>query len=205
MTKSTPAATLIRAGRADDFGTTDPRAVAVIGSWWTVTDDEVADRAAEAALVAMPAAHGLLRFSTFRSLTGPHLFLLSQWRSINSRTDYLASAADAARGRVDDEVDDIKRDRCLAQCSGSLVLGSSMRTEVLVVARRVPAASTRERTTAASPQPLGLRSVMTVRADDGSELLELSEWGHVGGQYGPLLHAPYSQSFRWVGAVVPHR
>ncbi|WNG15375.1 antibiotic biosynthesis monooxygenase [Cystobacter fuscus] len=87
----------------------DPRSTAVITSLWTLQSPEDQRAAAEAALSAMPAAPGLLRFNVFRGLEDFTLLLLSQWTDAAARDAYLEVSA-RPRAVVDQMVPNIHRD-----------------------------------------------------------------------------------------------
>ena len=87
----------------------DARAGAINPSLWTLASPADVAPAAGAALDAMPAAPGLLRFSVFRGLDAPTLFLLSQWTDAAVRDAYLADSA-VPRGAVDAKVPGIRRE-----------------------------------------------------------------------------------------------
>lgn len=95
--------------RTDHPRIRDERSGAAIASCWTLQTAEHRRSAAEAALVAMPASPGLLRFSIYSGIEDLTLFLLSQWSDGAARDAYLA-ASDEPRAVTDAAVPDIRRD-----------------------------------------------------------------------------------------------
>ncbi|UMG94138.1 NAD(P)H-dependent oxidoreductase [Nocardioides sp. TF02-7] len=178
---NTGPAAMRRVDRQPDLGIADPRTESVIASWWTLEDEAVADRACDSALAAMPAVEGLLRFSVFRAVVGADVFLLSQWASHRARANYLATAAAAARGAVDDELGNVVRDRVLARPT-ALATDLPIGAALLLVARTPGDGN-------ASVDP----ATSTFRSDDGTETVALSFAGDATAQ----------GAFAWVGAVEP--
>src|SRR5687768_17326289 len=87
----------------------DPRAGAVLASCWTLGTPDHQIAAADAALSAMPAAPGLLRFSVFRGIDDLTLFILSQWTDEAARDAYIMVSG-TPRAETDDAVPNISRD-----------------------------------------------------------------------------------------------
>ncbi len=95
--------------RTDRVQVRDPRAGAVLPSCWTLKTPEHQIAAAEAALSAMSATPGLLRFNIFRGIEDLTLFLLSQWTDEAARDAYMMVSG-KPRAATDDAVPNISRD-----------------------------------------------------------------------------------------------
>lgn len=173
--------------RTDRLEIRDPRAEAVLLSAWTLESTSAQDDAAQAALSAMPATHGLLRYSVFCSVDDRTLLHVSQWTDEPARDAYLA---DSSRPRiaVDKEVAGILRDwREPAMRSRSMVIDETLDATCLVAIRqplerpdprvqqtwidRIITALASEPT----PQP-GLRAATFFASSDGATVFNLAEW-----------------------------
>ncbi|PPK63675.1 hypothetical protein V5P93_002235 [Actinokineospora auranticolor] len=148
-----------------------------IDSWWRLPTPEEADAAAEAALAAMPAVAGLLRFSVLRSPTEPTLFLQSLWVDAPHRDAYVQNVAAAPRAAVDEKVPTIIRDCALTEITHVIVHAetpaASWRT------RRIPttdphalAAEEESRLRRTPPAPL-LRASIGITP---TEVVVIEEW-----------------------------
>ncbi len=164
-----------------------PGAGVINPSLWTLESPVAQRAAAEAALSAMPASPGLLRFSVFRGLDDLTLFLLSQWTDAAARDAFLATNA-APRASVDEKVPGIRRDwREPASPYRGFVSREKEEAGCLVVVRQPLLrpdpqvqrdwVDTVMAALEADPHPpSGLLSATFFLADDGAHVLNLAEW-----------------------------
>lgn len=122
--------------RTDQPRIRDSRSRAVGASCWTLQTPEHRTAAADAALAAMPASPGLLRFSAYCGIEDLTLFLLSQWTDEAARDEYI-SVSDKPRAVTDAMVSDIRRDwRHPAQPYRSFISQNGAEVGCLVVVRQ---------------------------------------------------------------------
>ncbi len=173
--------------RTDRTQIRDARAGAVIPSCWTLETPEAQIAAAEAALSAMPAEPGLLRFGIFRGIEDLTLFLLSQWTDEAARDAYIVVSG-KPRAATDAAVPNIRRDwREPASLYRSFISDASAEVGCLVVVRQPlerPApriqrswADTVIAALESDADPLpGLCTANFFLAADGGHVLNLAEW-----------------------------
>lgn len=166
----------------------DPRAAAVLISAWTLVSRTEQDAAAQAALGAMPATTGLLRYSVFRGLEDLTLVHLSQWSDGAARDAYVANSS-TPRKAVDNALPEtVRRDwrDPATPHRGTTVRTDEPGTCVVVVRQGLLAADPQlqriwiDRVLAAldadpSP-PHGLLAASFFTSTDGATVLNLAEW-----------------------------
>lgn len=173
--------------RTDHIKIRDPRAKAVIASGWTLMTPEDQIAAAEAALVAMPASPGLLRFSLFRGIDDLTLFVFSQWIDETARDAYI-SVSGKLCAATDTVVPNITRDwRDPARPYRSFIAEADKEVGCLVVVRQPLKQPDRQvqsdwadtvivaLESDISPTP-GLNAATFFLDADGSHVINLAEW-----------------------------
>jgi hypothetical protein len=165
----------------------EQRAGAFIASCWTVGTPGHQIAAAEAALTAMPAAPGLLRFSIFRGIDDLTLFMLSQWTDEAARDAYV-TVSGTPRAATDDAVPNISRDwRDPASLYRSFISDGSAEMRCLVVVRQPLKrpdlqaqrdwADTVIGALESDTEPMsGLSAASFFLPADGGHVLNLAEW-----------------------------
>lgn len=164
-------------------------AAAALASRWTMVSAADRDRAAEAALTAMPAsAPGLIRYSVYRGLDDLTLVHLSQWSDEPSRDHYVDELASRPRGAVDAQLPNIERNwRELVVPYRSYVSKNEMSARCLVVVRqpmkRPDTATARDwvdkvihALDAGKGRMDGLVAATFLVSADGDVALNLAEW-----------------------------
>lgn len=111
---------------------------AIIASQWKLPNDAELDRAAYAALEAMPVTTpGLINYSVYRGLDDSTVFHLSQWTGTAARDHYVEAVSAGPRDAVDSGVPGIdRRWRELATPHRSYVSEDQRPPRCLVVVRQ---------------------------------------------------------------------
>lgn len=182
----------------------DPRAGAVLASRWTVNSRDVQDAAAQAALAAMPARQGLLRYNVFRGIEDLTLLHLSQWADVSARDAFMADSS-APRTAVDLAVPEIRREwRVPATPYRSILIEEATQAGCLVVVRRTlerPDPETQRAwvdtvltaLAADAAPPRGLRAATFFASADGATVINLVEWADADAHRAALAPTDFGQ------------